>query len=185
VRAAAIQRAGDRHRRGRLIAVDGVSAVAIADEARVARSSKDRGGAAGISRWDASGIFHELTMADDVAGQPSARTLMLLYAADLAFRLRWEIRPALAEGRTVVAAPYVDTAVAFGRAVGLPAKWLANLFQFAAKPAERRVADAASKPGKKTDGFVEFSFAWMAANGASHRDVEQRAAEYFKRRRRQ
>ena len=60
-------------------------------------------------------------MADAAAGAPSARTLLLLYAADLAFRLRWEIRPALAAGRTVVAAPYVDTAVAFGRAAGVPA----------------------------------------------------------------
>jgi hypothetical protein len=176
------KRTGQRERSAWLIAVDGVSALAIADEARAARSSKGRGGAAGISRWDASGIFHELTMADDVAGKPSARTLMLLYAADLAFRLRWEIRPALAEGRTVVAAPYVDTAIAFGRAVGLPPKWLANLFQFAPKPSERRIGDAAAKRGKKTDGFVEFSFAWMAGNGASHRDVEQRAAEYFARR---
>ena len=29
---------------------------------------------------------------------PSSRTLLLLYAADLAFRLRWEIGPALDEG---------------------------------------------------------------------------------------
>ena len=60
-----------------------------------------------ISRWPTT-----------TPGAPSARTLLLLYAADLAFRLRWQIRPALAEGRTVVAAPYVDTAVAFGRAAG-------------------------------------------------------------------
>ena len=45
---------------------------------------------------------------------PLLGRLLLLYAADLAFRLRWEIRPALAEGYTVVAAPYVETAVAFG-----------------------------------------------------------------------
>ena len=66
-------------------------------------------------------MFQELAVADEAAGAPSARTLLLLYAADLAFRLRWQIRPALAEGRTVVAAPYVDTAMAFGRAAGLEA----------------------------------------------------------------
>ena len=49
----------------------------------------------------------------------SPRTLLLLYAADLAFRLRWEIRPALDAGQTVIAAPYLDTAFAFGRACGL------------------------------------------------------------------
>jgi hypothetical protein len=163
-----------------LIAVDGVSGVAIADAARAARTANGRSSATGISRWDASGIFHELAMAEDAAGKPSARTLMLLYAADLAFRLRWEIRPALAEGRTVVAAPYVDTAVAFGRAVGLPRAWLANLFRFAQKPTERRVADHGAKPGKIGDGFVEFSFEWMSTNGASYREVERRAAAYLK-----
>ena len=45
------------------------------------------------------------------------RTLALVYAADLAFRLRWEIRPVLDAGGVVVASPYVETAVAFG--VGL------------------------------------------------------------------
>ena len=48
-------------------------------------------------------------------GFKDPRTLLLLYAADLAFRLRWEIRPALAEGHTVIAAPYLDTAFAFSR----------------------------------------------------------------------
>jgi hypothetical protein len=83
--------------------------------------------------------------------------LLLLYAADLAFRLRWEIEPELAEGRTVVAAPYVDTAMAFGRSCGLPAKWLSNLFRFARKPSERHVIRAApaARP-RGTAGFIEF-----------------------------
>ena len=58
----------------------------------------------GVSRWDASGLFDELVAGGEQAGRPSARTLLLLYAADLAFRLRREIRPTLAEGRTVIAA---------------------------------------------------------------------------------
>src|SRR5204863_7343087 len=90
----------------------------------------------GISRWDASGVFQDLAVADSGAGAPSPRTLLLLYAADLAFRLRWQIRPALSEGRTVVAAPYVETAMAFGRAAGLPPGWLINLFRFAPRPPE-------------------------------------------------
>jgi hypothetical protein len=163
-----------------LIAVDGVSGAAIAEAARAARAANGRAAGAGISRWDASGIFHELAMAEN-AGRPSARTLLLLYAADLAFRLRWEIRPALAEGRTVVAAPYVNTAIAFGRAVGLPPAWLANLFRFAQRPTERRVADPAAKPGKTAEGFVEFSFEWMGPmNGTSYRDVETRATKYLR-----
>ena len=74
------------------------------------------------------------------AGTPSARTLLLLYAADLAFRLRWEISPALDEGRLVIAAPYVATPMALGQAAGLDPDWLADLFRFA-PPASRAPRD--------------------------------------------
>ena len=121
----------------KLIAVDGIEASAVLAAAKAVlaastpRAPEARGG---ISRWDASGIFQDLAVAADEAGVPSSRTLLLLYAADLAFRLRWQIRPALAEGRTVVVAPYVDTAMAFGRAAGMQAGWLTNLFKFAPHP---------------------------------------------------
>src|SRR5256885_12979229 len=120
----------------RLIALDGVNGAALMTAARglVADSQPRR---AAISSWDASGIFGEVAVADSSAGRPSARTLLLLYAADLAFRLRWEIRPALAAGRQVVAAPYVDTAIAFGRAADLDPDWLSDIFQFALEPATR------------------------------------------------
>jgi hypothetical protein len=139
--------------KARLIAVDGVEAeTVLAEAARFARSVKD----GAISHWDASGVFQDLIVAED-AGAPSPRTLLLLYAADLAFRLRWEIRPALAEGRTVVAAPYVDTACAFGRAAGLPAGWLTNLFRFAPRPAERVIARPSGKEDDgKVDGFIGY-----------------------------
>src|SRR6185436_4945934 len=91
---------------------------------------------AGISEWDASGLFEDLAVAPTDAGPPSARSLLLLFAADLAFRIRWEIRPALDEGGVVIAAPYVDTAIAFGRAAGLPGGWLRSLFRFAPQPDE-------------------------------------------------
>lgn len=140
---------------GILIAVDGVDADAILKAARAALESRARGG---ISKWDASGVFQDLAVADSAAGAPSPRTLLLLYAADLAFRLRWQIRPALLEGRTVVAAPYIDTAVAFGRAAGLQAVWLTNLFRFAPRPAERRIVHAArGRADDIKDGFVGFS----------------------------
>ena len=141
-------------RRPRLIAVDGANgrALVAAAERMVAA---DR--ATGVSRWDASGLFQQLVMAGDDISMMSPRLLLLLYAADLAFRLRWEIEPALAEGRSVVAAPYVGTAMAFGRACGLPAKWLNNLFRFAPRPSERHVISAApaARP-RGTSGFVEF-----------------------------
>src|SRR6185295_8803692 len=130
----------------RLIAFDGVEASAVLAAAKAALAASAPGARGGISRWDASGLFQDLAVADDEAGAPSARTLLLLYAADLAFRLRWEIRPALAEGRVVVAAPYVDTAVALGRAAGLPSGWLTNLFGFAPPAADSRYVDVLPLP---------------------------------------
>ncbi len=146
---------GVRAPAGALIAIDGVDGAGLLSAARAALASTSRGG---ISKWDASGVFQDLAVADVAAGTPSARTLLLLYAADLAFRLRWQIRPALAEGRMVVAVPYVSTGVAFGRAAGLPAAWLSNLFRFAPRPAERRfVHPPARRAETSLDGFVGFS----------------------------
>jgi hypothetical protein len=140
-----------------LIAVESVSSVVLTSAARAALASIDRRKRSGISHWDASGLFEELAIADENAGRASARTLLLLYAADLAFRVRWEITPALAAGRSVVAAPYVDTAIAFGRAAGLGGGWLRNLFGFAPPPSDRRFAEPARRPaGKSGYGFVEF-----------------------------
>ena len=165
-----------------LISVDGVDAAAVLAEARAALGSPPRGG---ISRWDASGVFQELAVAEEAAGTPSARTLLLLYAADLAFRLRWQIRPALAEGRTVVAAPYVDTAIAFGSAAGLPHAWLANLFQFAPRAAKRRFVHTrdARAAGVK-DGFVGFSCDRIAAAraGSTRRQMIKETAAQLRRR---
>ena len=148
----------------RLIAVDGIDAGAVLAAARRALGSSAKGG---ISHWDASGVFQELAVAGPVAGVPSPRTLLLLYAADLAFRLRWEIRPALAEGRTVVAAPYVETAVAFGRAAGVPAGWLINLFRFAPRPHEHYFVHRQPRHVKvSNDGFVGFGCGRLCARPA-------------------
>ena len=153
-----------REPNGKLIAVDGVEAAAVLTAARSALTSGSRGG---ISKWDASGVFQELAIAEDEAGAPSARTLLLLYAADLAFRLRWQIRPALAEGRTVVAAPYVDTAVAFGRASGLSPGWLKHLFRFAPRARDRRFVHARdAHTAAVKNGFVGFSCDRMTAGAA-------------------
>ena len=141
-----------------LISVDGVSGAAAAAAGRAALATVAKARRGGISLWDASGLFQDLAVADEAAGAPSVRTLLLLYAADLAFRLRWEIRPALAEGRVVVAAPYVDTAIAFGRAAGLRSGWLTNLFQFAAPPAESRYVDVLPARTAAADaGLLEFA----------------------------
>jgi thymidylate kinase-like protein len=87
-----------------------------------------------ISRWDASGLFTDFAAAPVEQRDLSPRTLMLLYAADLAFRVRWEIQPALADGQVVIVAPYVSSAIAFGTATGLSHEWLTTLFHFAPTP---------------------------------------------------
>ena len=144
--------------RARLISIDGVNAHALKDTARSVAAANRRH-QAGISSWGASGIFEELTLAESDAGIPSMRTLLLLYAADLAFRVRWEIGPALDEGRLVIAAPYVATPIAVGRAVGLDPHWLADLFRFAPPAAEHHVIDPApARPLAERHGFVEFAW---------------------------
>jgi hypothetical protein len=163
--------------KAKLVSVDGVDAAAVI---AAARNAIDRPGRGGVSHWDASGIFQDLCVADAAAGAPSARTLLLLYAADLAFRLRWEIRPALAAGRTVVAAPYVDTAVAFGRAAGVPAGWLTNLFRFAPPAADRRFVTAV-RGAAASDGFVELASQRVhAVNKGARRKLVGGAAAYLR-----
>ena len=169
-------------RNPRLIAVDGVDAAAIRRAAREALAGVERKRRTGISEWDASGIFHELAAADDSAGRASVRTLLLLYAADLAFRLRWEIRPVLQAGKSVVAAPYVATAVAFGRAAGLPARWLDDLFSFAPAAEEAVIAGADSTPGRDRHGFVEFGCRHLHAglNGLARSELAALTAAYLR-----
>lgn len=146
---------------GFLISVDGINGAAVAGAARDALSQA--GGPGGISLWDASGVFGEMAVAGDEAGRPSARTLLLLYASDLMFRLRWAIEPALAEGKTVVAAPYIETAVAFGRAAGLSGGWLANLFRFAHPVDDRRFVNALPPhSAAEPQGFAEFACARLS-----------------------
>jgi hypothetical protein len=140
----------------RLIAIDGVNGNAMTAAAKH-RTAAERRRRAAISYWDASGIFGEVVVAEDAAGRPSARTLLLLYAADLAFRLRWEIKPALEEGLVIVAVPYIDTAIAFGRAAGIEASWLVDTFSFAPKAGDRRLITApAARSISDRKGFVEF-----------------------------
>ncbi len=129
-------------------------------EAAARKLAKRQTGRPRISHWDASGVFEQLEVGADEDVALSPRLLMLLYAADLAFRLRWEIDPLLAGGQSVVVAPYVDTAIAVGRACGLSPKWLKSLFSFARKPSERHVVNG--KAGsRKGDGFVEYATRYM------------------------
>jgi hypothetical protein len=165
-----------------LIAVEGVNAAALLASAREALAGVERKRRSGVSHWDASGIFGDLAAAERSAGRPSARTMLLLYAADLAFRVRWEIRPLLDDGKTVVAAPYVATAIAFGRAAGISARWLEDLFSFAPAPGESLLAESTARVGRSSRGFVEFSCELMSGspNGFSRVELAETTAAYLR-----
>ena len=123
-------------RAGRLIAVEGAVGRDVSEAATTLYDClTERRVSSGVSRWDASGLFTDVASAPVAHRDVSPRTLLLLYAADLAFRLRWEIVPAIEQGLVIVAAPYVTTAITFGRATGLSSDWLKTLFRFAPHPA--------------------------------------------------
>lgn len=164
---------------GRLIAVEGTrgrDVAAAADELR--RSVHRRKIEGGVSRWDASGAFTELWLGRRDGMPSSPRTLLLLYACDLAFRLRWEIRPALVQGHWVIAAPYVETAVAFGEALDLPRRWLVELFRFAPTPQAcylvRARKNSSRSKEKPLEGYLEFCAAALGARAGSRNEPEVR-----------
>lgn len=163
---------------GRLIAVDGSrgkDTAAAADA--IAAALRHAGVECAISRWDASGLFGELAAAARDDRHISMRTLALVYAADLAFRLRWEIRPVLEAGGVVVASPYVETAVAFGASCGLAEDWTRQLMRFAPAAdvrgrAEERKVD---RPWKRRldRGYAEYCAVML--DGSAPNKVARRA----------
>lgn len=174
--------------RGRLIALDGTRGRDVrAGAAELWRHLRSQNCHGGISRWDASGIFSELRMGKRKHLSLSPRSLVLLYAADLVFRLRWEIRPALEQDHIIVAAPYVETAVAFGVASGLPRPWLTTLFGFAPPPDDgfrvKKSGKASSGKGKPLDGFGEFCLAIHAAGlaPADHAQLSHKMVSHMER----
>ena len=111
--------------------------------------------------------------------------LTLLYAADLVFRLRWEIQPALAAGRVIIAAPFVHTAVAVGVGVGVPDAVGAEVLRFAPAPDALRLTRE-RKLGrgwraKPTRGYGECCAALLAAapSGLKRRKARARAVAWL------
>src|SRR5205809_715362 len=142
---------------GQLISVDAIHGQDLIPTARrLLNGNIKRSG--GFSPWDASSIFFELHgVQSEVEQRPSPQTLVLLYAADLRFRVRWNIQPALEIGQTVVAAPYTETGIAFGLALGLPRRWVTEVFRFAPKPSASFWVSG-TRPAKPSPmaGFLEF-----------------------------
>lgn len=165
--------------KGRLIALEGASGPTLPDVGqKLHRHLLKPRQEGGVSLFDASGIFFELRRGDKQIPQPSPRTLLLLYAADLVFRVRWEIKPALEEGYVVVAAPYVESAVAFGRATGLSRRWLVDLFSFAPKPDAcyrlKEKKDLGVWKFKRSEGYLEFCCKTLLRSSPIWQPVELR-----------
>jgi hypothetical protein len=159
-----------------LIALEGTGGRSMSVAARrLERSFRPARAAAGVSGWDASAIFFEIAQGARGIPAPPPQTLILLYAADLAFRLRWQIRPALEEGTHVIAAPYLETVIGFGRAAGLSQSWLRRAFAFAPPPDIcYRVPESTIPPnrgGTPSDSFLEFCFAHLRS-GPAFWDIE-------------
>lgn len=157
----------DQHQHaGRLIAIDGTRGKDVDRAASALINALNAGGVeCAISRWDASGLFGEVAAGAQVDRRLSPRALSLVYAADLAFRLRWEVRPVLERGGVVIAAPYVETAIAIGAAAGLREEWLRELLRFAPQPdlrgrSEERKPRRGWKP-RLDRGYAEFTAALL------------------------
>jgi hypothetical protein len=166
---------------GRLIAVDGSRGKDVTAAANaIAAELKRRGIECAVSRWDASGLFSELAAGGRGNRNISARALSLVYAADLAFRLRWEIRPILEAGGVVIAAPYLDTAAAFGVSCGLADRWLRELMRFAPAPqfrgrSQERKIDKPWKP-RLDRGYGEYAMSMLEATAAGRISKKERRA---------
>lgn len=166
--------------RARLIAIDGSRGADVTRSAdRLAAALRRRGVTCAISRWDASGLFGDLAQTAERASL-SPRTLSLVYAADLAFRLRWEIRAALDADGVVIAAPYVETAIAFGVGCGLPEQWLRELLRMAPAAdvqalARERKRDRGWKP-RLDRGYPEYCAALFEASAPKLVSRKARAA---------
>ena len=162
-------KAGESRPAGWLFSVEGTCSGELdqAAEKLVDLCGHGKTGAA-CSRWDASNTFFELRLGKAKRIPASPRTLVLLYASDLLFRLRWEIVPAMEAGRAVVAAPYVQTAIGFGVTTGLPKEWLDELFSFAPRPdacfrlKEKHKNKESNDHGKAGAGFVDFCCARLS-----------------------
>ena len=80
------------------------------------------------------------------------------------------------EGRLVIAAPYVATAVAFGQAAGLDPVWLADLFRFrASRRREHHAIDPA--PAKHIARATRVRRVRLAASREASRRHDQAAAD--------
>ena len=152
--------------RGRLIALEGSGGRSMTVAAKVLqREIRKRKLEAGSSAWDASDLFFQIGQGARGLPGPSPRTLVLLYASDLAFRLRWQIRPAMEDGTAVIAAPYLETVIGSPRSGSRPQTWLREVFEFAPAPDEcYRVPENPHQTDRRStpvNSFLEFSLAQL------------------------
>jgi dTMP kinase len=120
---------------GRMIVVEGVDGVGRSTQVEMLSSWIESQGFGVINTgWTRSKMMGP-TIDNAKAGHTlDARTFTLLYAADFADRLEFEVIPALKAGFVVVADRYVYTAFARDVVRGQDRRWVRDLFGFAVVP---------------------------------------------------
>jgi hypothetical protein len=114
-----------------------------------------------ISNWNVSGLFAQIGAQAANLQQISPRALTLLYASDLAGRLK-EIRPALQSGFFVLANQYLHTPTAIAAALGVDPTWASHLFSFAPRPEISLYVRSASKNRHNGTGNGQLSGAGLS-----------------------
>jgi len=163
---------GAPKRKGRLIALEGSGGRSMAVAAKLLERNLRQASVVSLgSAWDDSDLFFQISQGARGLPAPPPRTLVLLYATDLVFRLRWQIRPALEEGVSVIAAPYLETVIGFGLGAGLSLSWLRGVFEFAPRADECYRVPEDSIPldrrGTPANSFVEFCLAQLRSGPAT------------------
>jgi hypothetical protein len=161
-----------RKPKARLIALEGSGGRSMAVAAKqLERGFRREKVIVRSSAWDDSDLFFQISQGTRGLPAPSAQTLVLLYATDLVFRLRWQIQPALEEGISVIAVPYLETVFGFGRGAGLSPAWLRGVFEFAPPASECYRVPEDSIPldrrGTPANSFLEFCLAQLRGGPAS------------------
>jgi dTMP kinase len=120
---------------GKLIVIEGTDGVGRSTQAFMLKEWLEVQGYAVLETgWTRSKLVGQ-TITDAKAGHSLHRlTYCLMYAADLADRMEYQIIPALKSGFIVLADRYIYTAIARGISRGAEKDWLRDLYGFAVAP---------------------------------------------------
>lgn len=112
-----------------------------------------------ITNWNDVKDIYNLTQRLTKAGYLDGNARILMGAAELAARYAYEVRPALAQGKVVVANKYMVSAIAHALARGCSREWVELVYEFAPQPDVTvyfDVAPAIALERKRKEGRLGF-----------------------------